>query len=157
METDGSSPMYPMAPDYISKCVNSLKRATNVFFFFFCFFLIYFLLSFCFSLLLNKNQSIMDCFDEKLSTLVQLPKASYFIHLFWKFKTLTEIAKTQKKRMLNPRSTATVIPSIPAPKPKRTLMNSLTVPSNPGPTILDSTSPSWEVIMPRKVHAIGQI
>lgn len=35
METDGSSPMYPMAPDYISKCVNSLKRATNVFFVFF--------------------------------------------------------------------------------------------------------------------------
>ena len=53
--------------------------------------------------------------------------------------------------------TATETPTIPGPKPREASKYSFTVPSNPAPTILVSTSPSWEEIIPRSVHETGQM
>ena len=79
------------------------------------------------------------------------------IHLLWKLRTLTEIANTTKKRRQKPIRTATETPTIPGPKPREASKYSFTVPSNPAPTILVSTSPSWEEIIPRSVHETGQM
>lgn len=79
------------------------------------------------------------------------------IHLLWKLRTLTETAKQVKNKALKAIRTTAETPTIPGPQPKVTSKYFFTLPSKPGATIIVSTSPSWEVMIPRSVHAIGQM